>query len=165
MTLLSQTHKIGNSAHYGVLNMKLWQHIGIDTKWAWGISSLAALVLVLSLKGLYSVWRYQVDVPSMDLNALHANQTPTIAHPALFGHDVSAGLPVSDLKLTVKGIFASNDARKGAAIIAANGRSPKLYEVGDRLPGGATLVEVYSTQIVLEEVGSQTVLKLPEKRL
>lgn len=68
-------------------------------------------------------------------------------------------------KLLVKGIFAADNPEEGAAIIAKKGQTPKLYVVGDKLPGGTQLVAVRETEIEVDAGGERSIVRLPEKHL
>ncbi len=72
--------------------------------------------------------------------------------------------PETRLKLTLKGVFASNEATLGWAIIADPKGKEDTYGVGDPLPGGAKLSEIYPDRIILERGGRFETLKLPKKR-
>ena len=65
-----------------------------------------------------------------------------------------------DLKLT--GTLASDDPRRGIAIIGDQGTS-RVYSVGESLDG-ATLHEVYQDHVILEHDGSFESLSLPRER-
>lgn len=72
--------------------------------------------------------------------------------------------PETRLRLTLKGVFASDDETLGRAIIADPKGKEDSYGIGDPLPGGAKLSEVYPDRIILERNGRFETLKLPKKR-
>jgi general secretion pathway protein C len=72
--------------------------------------------------------------------------------------------PETQLRLTLKGVFASDDEALGRAIIADPKGKEDTYGVGDPLPGGAKLSEIYPDRIILERNGRFETLKLPKKR-
>ncbi len=96
-----------------------------------------------------------------------------IANSHLFGQaDVSAtaqrgaGAPETKLNLLLKGVIASSDVRNAVAFIAAGqGAIEKSYSVGDNLPGGAILKEIYGERILLEYRGRMENLSLRRKVL
>ncbi len=57
--------------------------------------------------------------------------------------------PETRLRLTLEGVFQSDDAERSAAIVAERNNPGELYLVGSRLPGNAVLSEVYSDRIIL----------------
>jgi general secretion pathway protein C len=103
--------------------------------------------------------------PSIDVDSIIA------AH--LFGEaDENAPPPVTEqpvdvpetrLNLELRGIVSSGDPDDGIAIIADAGRDEKVYEVGDRLPGGATVHAVYSDRVILNRAGILENLRLPKE--
>ncbi len=72
--------------------------------------------------------------------------------------------PETRLRLTLKGVFASSEQAMGRAIIADPKGKEDTYGIGDPLPGGAKLSEIYPDRIILERNGQFETLKLPEKR-
>jgi len=72
--------------------------------------------------------------------------------------------PETRLRLTLKGVFASSGKTTGWAIIADPKGKEDSYSIGDPLPGGARLAEIYPDRIILERNGRFETLKLPKKR-
>ncbi len=68
--------------------------------------------------------------------------------------------PISRLNLTLKGVFASEPIESSLAIISSGKRDELLYAIGETLPGGATLKEVYSDRVIIERNGSLETLPL-----
>jgi general secretion pathway protein C len=105
----------------------------------------------------------QVDVLSMsrDIVAKHLfGQAQTVGT----GQGVAA-IPETQLKLVLRGVMASKDARTATAIIADPSGNEDFYTVGKQLPGGATLKEVHAQYIVLSRGGRFETLRLPEDTL
>ncbi len=76
------------------------------------------------------------------------------------------GAPETKLNLLLKGVIASSDADNAVAFIAAGqGAIEKPYMIGDNLPGGAILKEIYSERILLEYRGRMENLSLRRKVL
>jgi len=69
--------------------------------------------------------------------------------------------PETSLRLTLRGVYqgAGNDF----AIITDAGGKDEAYRVGDALPGGATLAEIYPDRVILERNGRLETLKLPRE--
>jgi len=72
--------------------------------------------------------------------------------------------PETRLKLTLRGVFASDEAGNARAIIADPKGKEDHYSVGDPLPGGAKLSEIYPDRIILERNGRYETLRLPKSR-
>ena len=96
-----------------------------------------------------------------------------IANSHLFGRaNVKAAAergttaPETKLNLLLSGVIASPDERSAVAFIrAGKGSVEKAYGVGDNLPGGAILKEVYEERILLEYRGRMENLTLHRKIL
>lgn len=71
--------------------------------------------------------------------------------------------PVTRLRLTLHGVFASTDPKEAMAIISDAGGRQKSYRIGDAVPGGARLHAIYSDRVILERAGKLETLKLPRK--
>jgi len=73
--------------------------------------------------------------------------------------------PETRLKLTLRGVFASDDSSaSGARAIIGDPRGKEdSYAPGDPLPGGAKLSEIYPDRIILERNGRFETLRLPKK--
>ena len=69
--------------------------------------------------------------------------------------------PDTRLKLTLKGLFASDEAAEAMAIVADAKGDEKPYRIGDPLPGGAELKEIYTDRIILMRSGRFETLRLP----
>jgi len=96
-----------------------------------------------------------------------------IANSHLFGQasiaateQRGASAPETKLNLLLKGVIASSDVRNAVAFIAAGkGATEKPYAIGDNLPGGAILKEIYGERILLEYRGRMENLSLRRKVL
>ncbi len=76
--------------------------------------------------------------------------------------------PETRLKLTLRGVFASDDsssANLARAIIGDPRGKEESYAPGDPLPGGAKLSEIYPDRIILERNGRFETLRLPKKTM
>jgi len=72
-------------------------------------------------------------------------------------------VPETRLQLTLRGVFASDESRSARAIIGDPKGKEEGYAVGDPLPGGAKLSEIYPDRIILERNGRFETLRLPKK--
>ncbi|WP_330925463.1 type II secretion system protein N [Candidatus Sororendozoicomonas aggregata] len=73
-------------------------------------------------------------------------------------------IPKTQLNLALLGALGSvkgGASGKGSAIIQSNNME-KVYQVGDKLPGGATLSEVHSTHVVINRDGHLEKLAFPK---
>ncbi len=71
--------------------------------------------------------------------------------------------PETRLKLTLRGVFASEESTGGRAIVGDPKGKEENYAVGDPLPGGAKLSEIYPDRIILERNGRFETLRLPKE--
>jgi general secretion pathway protein C len=79
---------------------------------------------------------------------------------------VTVDAPETRLKLTLRGVFASDDSSSASdarAIIGDPRGKEDSYAPGDPLPGGAKLAEIYPDRIILERNGRFETLRLPKK--
>ena len=72
--------------------------------------------------------------------------------------------PKTSLRLALKGVFMSEQAGASGAIVEEIGKKADYYGVGDRLPGNATLEEVYNDRILLRRNGRLETLAFDEKK-
>lgn len=76
--------------------------------------------------------------------------------------------PETRLKLTLRGVFASEDSSSASdsrAIVGDPRGKEQSYAPGDPLPGGAKLSEIYPDRIILERNGRFETLRLPKKTM
>ncbi len=71
--------------------------------------------------------------------------------------------PETRLKLTLSGVFASADPANARAIVGDPRGNEESYAVGDPLPGGAKLSEIYPDRIILERGAGFETLRLPRE--
>jgi len=70
--------------------------------------------------------------------------------------------PQSSANLLLAGTIATQDPKKGIAIISDGGAPSKVYSVGERI-GGASLHSVYLDHIILDRNGALETLLLPRQ--
>ncbi len=104
------------------------------------------------------------DSAALDVNAisryqLFGKQIQRVAEPT---EPVIA--PETKLKLELRGVIATGDSF-GAAIIADDARREGYYRIGDELPGGVGLHEVFADRVILDRNGVYETLTLPSKRM
>ena len=61
--------------------------------------------------------------------------------------------PKTKLQLQLKGVFTSERESESSAIVAQRGQKGEYFKVGDKLPGNAELVAVYSDRVLLKRNG------------
>ncbi len=69
--------------------------------------------------------------------------------------------PDTRLKLTLSGVFASDDDKEARAIIGDQRGKEDTYAPGDSLPGGVKLSEIHTDRVILLRNGLYETLRLP----
>ena len=107
-------------------------------------------------------------VPRAQRSAVNI-QTVVAAH--LFGVPVTdpstqdpENAPQSSANLLLAGTIATQDPKRGVAIISDGGAPSKVYSVGERI-GGAALHSVYLDHVILDRGGALETLLLPRQLL
>jgi general secretion pathway protein C len=75
-----------------------------------------------------------------------------------------ANAPQTSANLLLAGTIATQDPKRGVAIISDGGGPSKVYSVGDRV-GGASLHSVYLDHVILDRSGALETLQLPRQLL
>lgn len=103
--------------------------------------------------------RSQSQVDEQQIAAWHifgeAGVEETVVQP------VTVDAPDTSLKLTLRGVFASDEPGEARAIIGDPRGQEEHYSVGDPLPGNAKLTEIHTDRIILERNGRYETLRLP----
>ena len=76
-----------------------------------------------------------------------------------------AAAPETRLNLKLRGVFSSEDKEMARAIIADAKGEDDSYAIGDEVPGGATLNDIFEDRVILERNGQLETLKLPVESL
>lgn len=101
-----------------------------------------------------------------------ASRMSSVASLHLFGKVNNEPVPVveapieapkTSLRLTLKGVFSSDDPDNALAIIADAGGKEKLYQTGDNVPGGASVHLIYPDRVILNRNGRFETLNLPKE--
>lgn len=76
---------------------------------------------------------------------------------------VTESLKETRLNLELVGVFAAStdDPEDSAALISEKRGTAKLFRINERVPGNATLVEVFADGVVLERSGKRELLRFP----
>ncbi len=94
-----------------------------------------------------------------------------IANAHLFGEATAApatpppqdleDVPETQLNLKLKGTIAASADQESMAIIAEGNGDEKVYEIGDAIPGGASIHAIRLDRVILERAGRLEELRLP----
>ncbi len=134
---------------------------------------VSIMCISISLQGydIYKTVSKNDNVEDFQHNLSDPNQKrlQTSDFDLIFGHNdrpeansKSADIPKTRLNLILRGALAGLQQQpEGSAIIQGNNQE-KLYLIGDTLPGGATLSEVYSDHVVLIRGGQPETLFFPD---
>src|SRR5690606_7669950 len=143
------------------------------------IALTAGMVASFSLQG-YRLWQQndemvtpeapvQTQAPAKS-NAPNAQQ---LANAHLFGEPPAKAaeqplqtenLPATNLRLTLRGVSASDTDGLASALVEGPDQQTQVYLIGDTLPGDAKLRAIYPTRIVIERRGRLENLYFPEDR-
>ena len=96
-----------------------------------------------------------VDVAAITTAHLFG-ETPIEARPQDAQNAQQTSLP-----LVLVGIIAAEDPQDGLAILGENAAGAKVYAVGDNVPGGAKLHQVFSDKVIIDRNGVLESLLLP----
>lgn len=101
--------------------------------------------------------------PAFDIQSLVSAHLFGVAAVELGPQD-PANAPQSSANLVLAGTIATQDPKRGVAIVSDSGGPSKIYSVGDRL-GGAVLHSVYMDRVILDRNGALETLLLPRQVL
>lgn len=140
------------------------------------VSLVFGVLIVLQLAQIgYSLLSKPLKVPQPTVPASTARplgsssdiQSVVSAH--LFGVAVAdpstqdpENAPQSSANLLLAGTIATQDPKRGVAIISDGGAPSKVYSVGERV-GGASLHSVYLDHVILDRAGALETLLLPRQ--
>jgi general secretion pathway protein C len=96
--------------------------------------------------------------PGLDIQSVVSAHLFGVAAPDATAQD-PANAPQSTANLVLAGTIATQDPKRGVAIISDGGPS-KVYSVGDNI-GGASLHSVYLDHVILDRSGTLETLLLP----
>lgn len=102
----------------------------------------------------------QAGVDIAALRAMNLFGTPAAA-PRAAPTEV---LQETRLSLVLVGVFVADEPEASSALIARSGATPELVSAGDRLPGGATLLEVFADRVVIRRGGARELVRFAEPR-
>jgi general secretion pathway protein C len=133
------------------------------------------LFIVLAAAIVQWWWRFQIPSMPADLVPTQPVEAPVevlqlnkLTELHLFGQNLEqslTNLPETTLQLDLKGIYSDPDEEMGSAIIAVPGQQDHVYLIGDTVPGGAVLLDIYEDRVILRRAGQLESLMLPQKKL
>lgn len=132
---------------------------------------VCAVLIVLCAYSVYSIHQSLLSPKSIPLAVVQpiveTNTLPNIADSHLFGlySNNPNQLPETSLQLQLQGTLFSSAAADSRAIIAQSGGQPKVYEIGQTVPGGATIKAIEQKQIILNYNNQLELLRLPVPKL
>ena len=144
------------------------------------------IVLIILLTQTFAVMTWEFFNPAQEVVSQASNRSKTQVKTPVTNtrlQDVSAfhlfgdaekqpviqqqviDAPETRLRLSLKGVFASSNPKQALAIIAASKGEDKIYNIGDKVSGGALLHAVYDDRIILKRKGKLETLRLPKSKL
>jgi general secretion pathway protein C len=141
------------------------------------VSAVIGALIVLELARLaYSMVATPVKSPQPVVAAAHRTQRPPLDIQSLVsahlfgvaavdpGSQDPTNAPQSAANLVLAGTIATQNPKRGVAIVSDGGAPSKVYSVGDRI-GGASLHSVYLDRVILDRNGALETLQLPRQLL
>lgn len=118
---------------------------------------LSGLLLIYTLTSqIHNLWPPQATaLPNISKQIQKSANLaiPDIAQWHLFGISNlptdSGNMRITQLQLKLVGILAGNSSNTAQAIIAEPGEEARVYNIGDVVPGGATLSQVLADGVIL----------------
>ena len=108
-----------------------------------------------------AVPHWQAHARGVDLTALLSSHLFGVA-PHSAG-SLAEDAPQTSLPLVLTGVIAGSDPSAGLAILGPSPQAVRVYAVGDRVPGGATLAAVLARKVLLRQNGVLQSLPLPQQ--
>jgi len=71
--------------------------------------------------------------------------------------------PPTSIPLVLSGVIAADNPQNGLAILGQSAQAAKVYAVGDNVPGGAKLYQVFNDHVVIDRGGQLESLALPRQ--
>lgn len=142
----------------------------------WLSVALGSLTALLAALWLGLLWQHPADGRAPNPLTPRSFQTDPAASGAEWDALIAAApfgvseepdprAPETQLPLRLLGVVAKSDPSAGRALIAAGGGGSQVYAAGAAVPGGATLLEIWPTQVILQRGGQRESLTLPENTL
>ena len=140
------------------------------------VLAITGIVIGIAVTLAQSVWFFAVSpdaervssLPSAPQEAAPGVDVERIAAAHLFGEPGAARAasaaaldrtPDTKLNLVLAAVFEASAPAASVAVIGTGGRAAEVYRVGDAIPGGARLAEVYSDLVVISRGGVREALR------
>ncbi len=146
-------------------------------QWVLSHHRSVALIVLLTSVFVSLSWQYGIFIETLNsIKTVNADRTidkinsseqyNPIDFLSLFGTasetDNKSFIPKTSLNLKLKGILHSNNNGLSSAIILGPGGSERLYKIGDKLPGGATLESIYDRYVIIQYQEEKQKVVFPE---
>jgi len=129
------------------------------------ITVVLALLMIFNLSQTLKTLTLHHDISSLSSGTSHVVKTiPDIADLHVFGHYKQnlADLPKTQLPLHLQGIEQVVASEQASRVLIADSNQPtKVYQVGDRVPGGAVVQHIFRDHVILNNNGRLENLYLP----
>jgi general secretion pathway protein C len=102
---------------------------------------------------------------ALDIQSIVGAHLFGVAAPAQPRAGDASNAPDTTMNLVLAGTIATDDPKRGLAIIGETAANAKVYSVGEAVNGGATLHSVYADRVLLDRGGALEALALPRKPL
>lgn len=122
-----------------------------------------ATVEIPAVRPSTPVKRQETGLDEQQIASWHVFGEASQAKPVV-KKETPVNAPETRLKLKLSGVFASDEPEHARAIVGDPKGKQESYAVGDPLPGGATLSEIYPDRIILERSGRFETLRLPKEK-
>lgn len=128
------------------------------------------IMAIFALLIIYSLWQMLAafKINDHEINAVNTKITvpmvADISQQHLFGQfdENLADLPTTQLQLTLQGIaMGLVDSEGSRALISTPSQPAKVYKIGERVPGGATIRQILRDRVILDDNGRFESLNLP----
>lgn len=132
------------------------------------LAAIIAVIFIFTLWGMISQFLTHQAKHVAITQAAPTHRLVNISDLHLFGVYINnlQDLPTTQLQLTLSGTVVSvNSPDESHALIASPGQPTKVYQVGDTLPGNATITRVARHYVVINENGTLQKLALPVDQL
>ncbi|PIZ04672.1 MAG: hypothetical protein COY58_02660 [Gammaproteobacteria bacterium CG_4_10_14_0_8_um_filter_38_16] len=128
---------------------------------------------IIAIIFIFSAWGILSNVLTHQTKQIATPATPVhhiinVSNLHLFGVYINnlENLPTTQLQLTLSGTAVSLNAPAASrALITAPGQPTKVYQVGDTIPGNATITRIAKHYVVLNDNGTLEKLALPVDQL
>jgi general secretion pathway protein C len=138
----------------------------------------AVLVIAIAWQGVQLIWLLRQRPPApVAVNTASSvtvpdqtsrNDVQTIVSAHLFGvanveNADPNNAPPTQVALVLAGVMATEDPKRGYAIVGESAANAKVHLVGSQLPGGVRLYAVYPDRVLIDRNGQIETLALPRQ--